>query len=135
MLIRVLSRGLFFRRGSQVDFAGGPLGDRKVNVEDIKVVHPLGDSVAKTGTLEVGPLKVRLVCERGNGSADRYIAGIRDAAESCPSQCEFYTPSLSSFYSKRRQSVLKISVMRTTLPSLELFWVDPTVRARASTIR
>ena len=70
MLIRVLSRGLFFRRGSQVDFTGGPLGDRQINVEDIKVIHPPPDNVGETATLEDKPHEVRVVCLRGNDVAD-----------------------------------------------------------------
>ncbi|KAM5535526.1 hypothetical protein V8D89_010863 [Ganoderma adspersum] len=57
MLIRVLSRGLFFRRESQVDLTGRPLGDRKINVEDIKVVHTLPDSVAGMLSLDDAPHK------------------------------------------------------------------------------
>ncbi|PIL37305.1 hypothetical protein GSI_00998 [Ganoderma sinense ZZ0214-1] len=52
MFIRVLSRGLFFRRESQVDFTGTPLGDRKINVEDVKVVHSLADNVVDALSLD-----------------------------------------------------------------------------------
>lgn len=84
MLIRVLNRGLFFRRGSQVDFTGGPLGDRRVNLEGADTAtHTSGDGS-----------KVRVSCLRGAGSANPRFIGIGGiAAESPPSRCEFYALS------------------------------------------
>lgn len=75
MLIRVLSRGLFFRRESQADLAGRPLGDRKINVEDIKVVHSLPDNVVDMMSLDDGLHTVGDVYLRRDDLANPYFTG------------------------------------------------------------
>ena len=136
MLIRVLSRGLFLRRESQVDLTARPLGDRKINVEDIKVIHSLPDNVAAMVSSDDGSHKVGAVYLGRDDLAHPCFTGIRDVAtETCPSHCKFHAFSLFGSCSERRGSAPKVSTSRTILSFPERFQTHSTIRLKLSTVR